>query len=85
MLNGQQIPDAHDFDDLPTGVGMRVLAKTVTAQQAQLASLQAGLDALASRIDAALSIARLLVASVPVLVTLAGAIAWAVAHVKVSP
>ena len=86
MINGtSSLPDSHDFDDLPTGVGMRILAKTVTAQQEQLAQLQSGLSTLTSRIEAAIALARLLAASVPVLVALAGAVAWAVAHVKVSP
>lgn len=80
MMNGASnsiSPDPHDFDDMPTGVGIRVLAKMVVTQQLQLNAVQGSLDMLNTRISTTLSIAKLLAASVPLLIS--GAV-WLAHH-----
>lgn len=80
MLNGApaSAPDADDFADMPTGVGIRVLAKMVSAQQQQIGLIATTLDRLDTRIATTLWIAKGIGLSIPII---GGALWWLAQHV----
>lgn len=71
---------ALDDDDLPTGVGVRMLAKIVVAQQAQVDQLSKDVSEIKTSVKTAIAIGKSLLAIVPVVAAAVSALTWAAMH-----
>jgi hypothetical protein len=79
LSNGAALA-ALDDDDMPTGVGVRMLAKAVSAQQAQVDQLSKDVAEIKTSVKTALAIGRGLLGLVPIVAAAVSAATWAVMH-----
>lgn len=81
-MNGATL-SALDDDDITTQVGVRMLAKAVIAQQAQVDQLSKDVAEIKTSVKTALAIGRILLGVVPVVAASVSAITWAIMHVAI--